>query len=302
MSEYPQPGLHPDADTLNAFVEGVLPEHERLACLDHFAGCASCREVVYLAQEPLTQDPLPVPATDSAAWWKRWLKPIPVLGVAATAGIIVFSVALYRPDKPAQRTPAVTVAMSPPQAANEPLTPASPPVMKAREAPLNTMPLPAPKPAPHPATPPNSSQPASARVLSRPQVSLDAPQRSAFMPAAPAPVPARVATLDAVAPAQSAIAGTVTDPSGAAIARPPGSGPPSIRRARRQSHQRSLGAVLHRRAPAGPVRIAGDQCGIPASEERNRGPKGSGSPGGFVAVNRCGNGNGPGHSQHPRRR
>jgi hypothetical protein len=46
MSEYPQPGLHPDADTLSAFVEGVLPEHERLACLAHFADCAACREVV----------------------------------------------------------------------------------------------------------------------------------------------------------------------------------------------------------------------------------------------------------------
>ena len=37
MSEYLQPGLHPDPDSLNAFVEGVLPEHERLQCLAHLA-------------------------------------------------------------------------------------------------------------------------------------------------------------------------------------------------------------------------------------------------------------------------
>ena len=76
MSEYPQPGLHPDADTLNCFVEGVLPEHERLACLRHFAECAACREVVYLAHDPLAAEPLPVPIAEPVAWWKRWLKPI----------------------------------------------------------------------------------------------------------------------------------------------------------------------------------------------------------------------------------
>src|ERR1700744_3608404 len=59
MSEHPQTGLHPDPDTLNAFIEGVLPEHERLACLTHFADCAACREVVYLAQEPEAPSPDP---------------------------------------------------------------------------------------------------------------------------------------------------------------------------------------------------------------------------------------------------
>jgi hypothetical protein len=217
MSEYPQHGLHPDPDMLNSFVEGVLPEHERLACLQHFAECASCREVVYLAQEPLAPEPLPVPATDRAAWWKRWLKPIPALSAVVAAGIIIFSVALYRPDKPAPNTPKATVAMSAPQAANEPLAPASPPVLKALEAPLITTQRAATKAAPHPATPTESPQAVTAQGLSKPAVSLPSSQPSAFLPAAPAPTPARAATLDAVAPAQSAIAGTITDPSGAAI-------------------------------------------------------------------------------------
>src|SRR5580698_7352789 len=98
MNEYPQPGLHPDADTLSAFVEGVLPEHERLACLGHFAECDACREVVYLAHEPLL--PEAVPTTGKVAWWKQWLKPILALSSAALAGVLLLSIALYRLEKP----------------------------------------------------------------------------------------------------------------------------------------------------------------------------------------------------------
>ena len=215
MSQYPQHGLHPDPDTLNAFVEGVLPEHERLACLEHFADCAACREVVYLAQEPLEPEALPVPAMHRAAWWNRWLKPIPAFSAAAVAGILIFSIMLYRPDKLAPKTPRVEVAMSSPQAANEPLAPAPPPVQKTLEA-QHITPHPALKPAPNSGMPPDSPQPVSAQVLPTPQNSLAAPQPSAFLPAAPPP-PARAAILDAAAAPQSAIAGTVTDPSGAAI-------------------------------------------------------------------------------------
>ena len=91
MSEHLQSGLHPDPDTLGAFAEGVLPEHERLACMAHLADCAACREVVYLAEEPLA-----VPAAVEVAWWRRWLRPIPVLSVGAVAGILVLSVGLWR--------------------------------------------------------------------------------------------------------------------------------------------------------------------------------------------------------------
>ena len=51
MSEELHPGLHPDADALNAFLEGALPEHKRAECLTHLADCALCREVVFLARE-----------------------------------------------------------------------------------------------------------------------------------------------------------------------------------------------------------------------------------------------------------
>jgi len=112
MSEYPQHGMHPDPDSLSAFVEGVLPEHERLACLAHMAACDACREVVFLAQEPL-----PVPVADRVVWWKRWLAPIPALSVAAVAGILVVSVAIYRVERPVPKPTAAVVAKSAPLAA-----------------------------------------------------------------------------------------------------------------------------------------------------------------------------------------
>lgn len=107
MSEHLQVGPHPDPDTLNAFAEGVLPEHERLACLTHFAECGACREVVYLAEGPVPV----VAARPRVRWW------IPVFSAAAVAGIAVLSVVVIRLEKPAPAIkPPATVAMSPPVA------------------------------------------------------------------------------------------------------------------------------------------------------------------------------------------
>jgi hypothetical protein len=55
MSEYFQPGQHPDADTLSAFADDALPAHEREETMLHLAQCADCRSVVYLAQEAATE-------------------------------------------------------------------------------------------------------------------------------------------------------------------------------------------------------------------------------------------------------
>src|SRR5947208_14164738 len=94
MSEHLHPGLHPDPDSLSAFIEGVLPEHERLQCLAHLAECSQCREVVYLAQEPT-----PVPASGPAPAWRRWFAPVPVLAAAAAACIVVVPAAWYLHQK-----------------------------------------------------------------------------------------------------------------------------------------------------------------------------------------------------------
>jgi hypothetical protein len=91
MSELMNPGLHPDPDSLNAFLEGALPEHERLRCVAHLADCPQCREVVFLAQEP---PPAPVAARPTPGW-RRWFTPVPMLAAAAMVCLAVSGVWLY---------------------------------------------------------------------------------------------------------------------------------------------------------------------------------------------------------------
>ena len=51
MNQVIQSGNHPDAESLNAFVEQALTGTEREQVLAHMATCGRCRQVVYLAQE-----------------------------------------------------------------------------------------------------------------------------------------------------------------------------------------------------------------------------------------------------------
>jgi hypothetical protein len=180
MSEHLQPGMHPDPDSLNAFMEGVLPEHERLACMSHFAECPQCREVVYLAQEAL---PL-APATVKPLFWKRWLTPIPVLSAATIvlsaatiAGLAVLSVSLIQREN--------TIVIPP---AMPPMPPAA---IQAR---------------------PDTAPPQALRVA--PPAKRQAP--AAPLPVSGRVLP--LIPLQPVANDSSAgVAGTVTDPAGSVI-------------------------------------------------------------------------------------
>jgi hypothetical protein len=76
-----QSGMHPDADTLTAFVEQLLPADEREQVLAHMSTCTRCREVAFLAQHAAEAEPatLAVPACAPAqkthGWWLggwRW--------------------------------------------------------------------------------------------------------------------------------------------------------------------------------------------------------------------------------------
>jgi hypothetical protein len=51
MSANSQFDLHPDADSLNGFMEHALPDAERAQIVSHLASCSRCREIVYLAQD-----------------------------------------------------------------------------------------------------------------------------------------------------------------------------------------------------------------------------------------------------------
>ena len=79
-------GNHPDADTLTALTEQLLPAAERQQVLAHLSACGQCREVFALSQPQLSESatqpvikPLPV---------SRWRKLFtPTFGLAATAAV-----------------------------------------------------------------------------------------------------------------------------------------------------------------------------------------------------------------------
>ncbi len=96
MSFNGQPELHPDADSLNAFAEHVLPETQRVGIVAHLAGCARCRDVVYLAQAAAEAEVVVPAAVTKAAppgWiaFARWrVALIPAAAMAAVAGIVLW--------------------------------------------------------------------------------------------------------------------------------------------------------------------------------------------------------------------
>jgi hypothetical protein len=82
MSELLQSGLHPDAEVLNAFVEGVLPAHERAQALAHLAECADCRQIVFLAQPQAASE------APAESLWQRWFRSSPLFGIGIGAAAL----------------------------------------------------------------------------------------------------------------------------------------------------------------------------------------------------------------------
>ena len=94
MNSKTQLDPHPDAESLNAFVEQAMAEQERGRILAHLAGCNRCRQVVYLAQESAAEkDPADASAGLRPAvrkksllrnWWLVWA---PAGALAATVSL-----------------------------------------------------------------------------------------------------------------------------------------------------------------------------------------------------------------------
>src|SRR4051794_40704691 len=114
MSQPLHSGPHLDPDSLSAFLEGALPEHERQACAAHLAACADCRAVAFLAEEPA---PSPILVMPKPAW-RRWFAPLPVLGAAA-AGILAIAISLRMP-RPAPPPPLQVARVEEPRVATTP--------------------------------------------------------------------------------------------------------------------------------------------------------------------------------------
>ena len=85
---------HPDADELNAFVEGGLPPSARQRYMSHFAGCDDCRKLVtQLAATTGAGVETRIPASEPVAetWWKKLgaAFAIPTLRYAALAVVVL---------------------------------------------------------------------------------------------------------------------------------------------------------------------------------------------------------------------
>lgn len=94
MKTTPQFDLHPDAESLNAFVEQALPERERGQVVAHLAECGRCRQVVFLAQELAETAATSVAARPAgnksrARFWGWRFAWVPAVALAAIAGVVV---------------------------------------------------------------------------------------------------------------------------------------------------------------------------------------------------------------------
>lgn len=85
MKEILQPGMHPDADLLSAFAEGAANALEREQMLAHLAGCAECREVVFLMQGQEETEAPAAKAAERRRW--TWLMPAGLAGAALACGL-----------------------------------------------------------------------------------------------------------------------------------------------------------------------------------------------------------------------
>ncbi|HEY5029461.1 MAG TPA: YCF48-related protein [Candidatus Angelobacter sp.] len=97
--------VHPDADTLTAYMEQSLPSTESQTVVAHLAVCEPCREVVVLSQsllaEPATQTVL-APAPVSR--WRRLLTPAFGAAASLVAMAVIAVMVLQLPQKHSQQS------------------------------------------------------------------------------------------------------------------------------------------------------------------------------------------------------
>ena len=240
MSEELRPALHPDADVLNAFLEGALQEHERAGCLVHLADCAQCREVVFLAREAAAADAPAAVKEAAVPFWRRLLRPLPVLAAAVTVMLVFFSVGLYWMTRSAEQKPTVIarVERAAPTANAAPEKSTETPSQSDAGAQPKTVLSTTGRPTRMKASPPAVEQSPQADAIAPPPPSAPSPAEPPPAPAPPAPsvtpapppvvVPAAppnaavaqfAATPRAAVATGAGVAGTITDPAGAVIPR-----------------------------------------------------------------------------------
>jgi len=221
MSDHLQPQVHPDADSLSAFVEGVLPEHERAQCLAHLAECSRCREIVFLTHDAAIAPAAPIPVSTPA---RRWFQPMPLLAAAAALCVILPVAWLYLHSRTGAPTrDSVARVIQPPSSA--PVmpaeTPAPKPVVPAAvpRSPRRSQPKPAAEKPFHatPVTVPDTVREVPPPTAAEPSANNSQTTTQPNVPPTPKPPAVVIQTDTAMAEASSGISGTVTDQSGAAV-------------------------------------------------------------------------------------
>jgi hypothetical protein len=210
--------LHPDPDTLSAFLEGVLPEHERLQCLAHLAECSHCREIVFMAQGS-------VPASVSTS--RRWFTSMPVMAAAAVL-FAVLALSLFLRHKTVQPEVVARVTTLPPvptTASNPEIRPETQVSIKAPPAAGRQRRTMQESARALPENPPIAEQPATVQTgTPSTPVPPPPPQRTAVqvevassVPQTP-PSPIEIAKDTLAENSLAGVSGTVTDESGAGVA------------------------------------------------------------------------------------
>jgi hypothetical protein len=231
MNPTSQLDLHPEAESLNAFVEQALPPPERAQILAHLAACSRCRQVVYLAQEAAAaEQPAPVRAVPSTApsapWFRSWSF---AWAPAAAALAAVVALAVFGHVRRAPAGPEL-----------------------ARLAPQSEPALPAPATAPA-ATP--AATPAAAKRAAPPAVALEEREAAAAPALSGASMYANAGSLPppsaAYAPrpgifAQRAAVEPRPAPAESALRQPPAEGAPAPSIAALPAAQPLMKSVVHR--------------------------------------------------------
>jgi hypothetical protein len=96
MSEILQPGQHPDADQLSAFIEHALPAHEYQQTLAHLADCPDCRSVVSLSLPPVDESPILQAKEVRRSWFGGWNLAWPAAAAACAALAVFFVVRIHQ--------------------------------------------------------------------------------------------------------------------------------------------------------------------------------------------------------------
>lgn len=105
LADIGPPRVHPDADTITAYVEQSLPAAERQTVVTHLSVCETCREVVALSQPQVPE--LAIQAVIKPApvsGWRRLLTPGFGLAASVAAMAIIAVLVLQLPQRGGQQS------------------------------------------------------------------------------------------------------------------------------------------------------------------------------------------------------